>query len=1264
MVNPVISLGFDTSKGMNELVKNINKDVQVINQKLNNQRVEIKLKGNTKDLQDTLLQIHKIKPGNLEIHIDDSNIMQKVKNIESLMTKEGKISGNKFAEAINKGLQGINIQAILDREWKKAGAKSNNLNPTNLKAILPNLRGYADIKNITFDPGDTDFIYRKIEALMELGAVLKNTGSFDTKQFNSLAKNFNEAFGNINFSPVVEKVKSQTNSITESVRTWLLDIQKITNSGTDLSEKSITDKLNQLRMSKNELKKSYDKSADDPKTEKNFINKFQGFIKAGGDISELDKNILQFYKDLSVEKKAPSIEKLKETAGVTSIKMTELESILERISHNNLQNRIAQMSSASERLNSSLERTNTLSSSTITGNKTNGTNSNNSKISSSANAQTDINSLSAETSEVNKIEQSVNSLKNAFRSKTEAIAQEENQMRQSASKEVQSLQAIKNAAVEVQNAVKNMVKSLSSSEQNIRQSIGKEVNSFNAIVEKAKTLSNELNSIANIRIPEIKIGSIKSDNTANIKNSVTREMNSIIKAAEKSSEINSLAASLNDVATALMVINDCVNIPNIFKGINAHKNAGTNLQNVAAALDKIKISLNGLSSVGSDFLKGISDIVSETESLRNLASILRESTSRIREARSSTAQNNNPESFQNRAFQMLNDFQSKFSLTRVSAEFEGLKRSISGITNENGLNRFINQMASLKNKADSFSNIDKAINKTKEKLNRFNIADGTRLSDEFSSMKVQVNSLNEDLRRGSSDIETYNNEVSRLLNSFGRRVKLGNGELIDTSNVRNFEDAKKAALSYADSVGKVKKVLSHSETPDGNNFYKMTIRVREASGEVKNLSFIYDDTLKKMSVSSKNLGNEASNFGKAVDTIKAKIGQLVTYWTAMYLNPYQLVNVIRTTVHTITELDTALIDLQKTAKMSSSELNKFYYDSNDIAKEMGVTTNEIISQAAAWSRLGFSSKESATEMAKLSSQFSSISPGLEIDDATNGLVSVMKAFDKDVDDVKDGIMSKINIVGNNFATSNAEIIAGLGKSSAAMAAMGGSLEDTIALFTAGQEILQDENSMGTALRSISMRIRGYDEETEALSEDLVNIKGDVVDLTKVESNNNQGISLFTDESQTKYKSIVQYLGEISDIYDEMSEKNRQELLEKLFGKTRAQAGSAILSNYEQVRAVLELMENSAGSADREMSVIEQSLEYKINKLKETWVGFAQDTASRETLGGIVDALTSLSNIVTTLLGGGLPELIGLLSGFAMNKMGIGELLRTMRAKIS
>ena len=41
------------------------------------------------------------------------------------------------------------------------------------------------------------------------------------------------------------------------------------------------------------------------------------------------------------------------------------------------------------------------------------------------------------------------------------------------------------------------------------------------------------------------------------------------------------------------------------------------------------------------------------------------------------------------------------------------------------------------------------------------------------------------------------------------------------------------------------------------------------------------------------------------------------------------------------------------------QLNDFYYTANITAKEMGVTTKEIISQAAAWSRLGYSSQEAA-----------------------------------------------------------------------------------------------------------------------------------------------------------------------------------------------------------------------------------------------------------------------------------------------------------------
>ncbi len=375
----------------------------------------------------------------------------------------------------------------------------------------------------------------------------------------------------------------------------------------------------------------------------------------------------------------------------------------------------------------------------------------------------------------------------------------------------------------------------------------------------------------------------------------------------------------------------------------------------------------------------------------------------------------------------------------------------------------------------------------------------------------------------------------------------------------------------------------------------------------------------------------AGREGKSLfSVIKDKIFYGAAASIASYFGLNDLIQYGRQAVSTIVELDTALVDLKKTTSMSSSELNTFYFDANNVAKQMGVTTKEIIDQASAWSRLGYSSKEASTEMAKLSSQFASISPGMSTDEAQEGLVSIMKAFDVNPEDVKTNIMDKINVLGNKFAENNQDVVEGLKRSSAAMAAMGQSFEDTAALFTGGMEILQDSESMGTALRSVAMRIRGYSEETGELDGELQNVTGDVLKLTKT-AKDAQGVSIFTDATQKHYKSMIDYLGEIADRWNDISEQNQTEILSKLFAKTRAQAGAAILKNFSQVRKALVEMENSAGSSDKEMSAIESSLEYKINKLKETWVGTVQEMIDRGSLGKLVDGLTKLSEALGVLI---------------------------------
>lgn len=293
----------------------------------------------------------------------------------------------------------------------------------------------------------------------------------------------------------------------------------------------------------------------------------------------------------------------------------------------------------------------------------------------------------------------------------------------------------------------------------------------------------------------------------------------------------------------------------------------------------------------------------------------------------------------------------------------------------------------------------------------------------------------------------------------------------------------------------------------------------------------------------KALGLEGGTIFQTLWTQVKKFGR----WMGITMVTASIAREIRGLFTDVAELDTALVDLRKTFKGTSEDLEEFYYDANNIAKQLGVTTKEVISQASAWSRLGFSTKEAAIEMSKMSSIFASISPDMDTEEATDGLLSIIKAFDVDVNDVLDGVISKVNKVGNEFGTSNGEVVNMLTRSSSAMKEANNTLEETIALETAAVEITRDAESVGTAYKTLSMRLRGYDEETESYTNNVEILSGKIADLTKTASTPG-GISLFTDSSKTTYKSTVQLLREISAIYDDLSDKTQAELLEVLAGR--------------------------------------------------------------------------------------------------------------------
>ena len=124
----------------------------------------------------------------------------------------------------------------------------------------------------------------------------------------------------------------------------------------------------------------------------------------------------------------------------------------------------------------------------------------------------------------------------------------------------------------------------------------------------------------------------------------------------------------------------------------------------------------------------------------------------------------------------------------------------------------------------------------------------------------------------------------------------------------------------------------------------------------------------------------------------------------------------------------------------------------------------------------------------------------------------------------------------------------------------------------------------------------------------------------------------------------------------MSQKQQNDFLQKAFGKTQAQAGAALIQNYDAIKSSLEAINESAGSADREMATIESSISYKINALKQTWVGTAQEILKRDDIGNFVTALTKLSEGLGSLVSNlGLVKTAALGISAALSLNNVGEL---------
>jgi len=137
-----------------------------------------------------------------------------------------------------------------------------------------------------------------------------------------------------------------------------------------------------------------------------------------------------------------------------------------------------------------------------------------------------------------------------------------------------------------------------------------------------------------------------------------------------------------------------------------------------------------------------------------------------------------------------------------------------------------------------------------------------------------------------------------------------------------------------------------------------------------------------------------------------------------------------------------MTDLKKVIDASEISFENFRKSSYDIAREIGVTAQTIVSAASEWGKLGYNLEES-TELAKSSAIYVNVGD-VDAATATSDLVSVLKAFNKEASESID-VVNVLNNISNKYAVSAAELGEILKKSSSALAISGDTMENIVAM---------------------------------------------------------------------------------------------------------------------------------------------------------------------------------------------------------------------------
>lgn len=377
--------------------------------------------------------------------------------------------------------------------------------------------------------------------------------------------------------------------------------------------------------------------------------------------------------------------------------------------------------------------------------------------------------------------------------------------------------------------------------------------------------------------------------------------------------------------------------------------------------------------------------------------------------------------------------------------------------------------------------------------------------------------------------------------------------------------------------------------------------------------------------------NAIKQAGENTKTFSSHMGSLAgkfTSWLTVSQVIMQAYIALQRMVTAVIDVDTAMTELRKVTDETEETYNRFLDNAVVRAKELGATVSDTVTATADFARLGYNI-EDASQLADAAIIYKNVGDGIEdISEASESIISTMQAFGVAAEDSM-LIVDKFNEVGNNFAISSKGVGDALLRSASALAAGNNTLDESIALITTANTIVQNPDVVGTTMKTISMYLRAAKTEAEDAGESTEGMANSVSELrSEILALTGNKVDIQIDENT--FKSTYQIIKELSTVWDELTDISQANILEMIGGKRNSNVVAALIENFDLAESVVEDSANAAGSALAENEKYLDSINGKIAEFQATFQELSVTLISSDFVKSIVEFGTAILNIFNAI----------------------------------